>query len=149
MYVGNVMLLILNLPLIGLWVQVLKVPYSILFPLVLLFCLVGVYIPNTSIDEIWIMIFFGGLGYLFRKTGFELAPLTLALVIGPIFENAFRQSLLMSVGDFSIFLTRPISAALLGSSFLLILIVLAGKFLRREKHPRLGPTDAPERSQHS
>jgi putative tricarboxylic transport membrane protein len=149
MYVGNVMLLILNLPLIGLWVQVLKVPYSILFPLILLFCLVGVYIPNTSIDEIWIMIFFGGLGYFFRKTGFELAPLTLAMVIGPIFENAFRQSLLMSVGDFSIFLTRPISAALLGSSFLLILIVLAGKFLRRKKHPPLGPTDAPERSQHS
>jgi putative tricarboxylic transport membrane protein len=122
MYIGNGMLLILNLPLIGLWIKVLQVPYSLLFPLILLFCLIGVYIPNNSIAEIWIMILFGGIGYIFKKIDFEVAPMVLAMVISPIFENAFRQSLIISMGDLSIFLVRPISAFLLGcSAFLLIL----------------------------
>lgn len=122
MYVGNGMLLVLNLPLIGLWVQVLKVPYSLLFPIILLLCIVGVYVPNNSIAEVWIMILFGGIGYLFKKMDYEPAPMVMAMVIGPIFENAFRQSLLMSLGSFSIFFTRPISAILLGSSILLLMI---------------------------
>jgi putative tricarboxylic transport membrane protein len=100
MYVGNGMLLVLNLPLIRLWVQVLKVPYSLLFPIILLLCIVGVNVPNNSIAEIWIMILFGGIGYLFKKMDYEPAPMVMAIVIGPIFENAFRQSLLMSVGSF-------------------------------------------------
>jgi putative tricarboxylic transport membrane protein len=127
MYVGNAMLLVLNLPLIGLWVQVLRIPYSLLFPLVLLFCLIGVYIPNSSIEEIWIMLVFGGIGYVLRKMKYEFAPLVLAMVISPIFENAFRQSLLLSLGSFSIFFTRPISACLLGCSFLLLALGFAPK----------------------
>jgi putative tricarboxylic transport membrane protein len=122
MYIGNGMLLILNLPLIGLWIQVLKVPYSLLFPLILIFCVIGVYIPNNSIAEIWVMIVFGVIGYIFKKIDFEIAPMVLAMVISPIFENAFRQSLIISIGDLSIFLSHPISAFLLGcSAFLLFL----------------------------
>jgi putative tricarboxylic transport membrane protein len=122
MYIGNGMLLILNLPLIGLWIQVLKVPYSLLFPLILIFCVIGVYIPNNSIAEIWVMIVFGVIGYIFKKIDFEIAPMVLAMVISPIFENAFRQSLIISIGDLAIFLSHPISAFLLGcSAFLLFL----------------------------
>jgi putative tricarboxylic transport membrane protein len=122
MYVGNAMLLVLNLPLIGLWVQVLKVPYALLFPLILLFCLVGVYVPNMSVPEIWIMIIFGGIGYIMKKMDYEFAPMVLAMVIGPIFENAFRQSIIMSMGDFSIFVGSPISAILLGMTILLLIL---------------------------
>jgi putative tricarboxylic transport membrane protein len=111
MYLGNVMLLILNLPLIGLWVQVLKVPYPILFPFILLFCLVGVYSLNYSLVEIALMIAFGIFGYLARKFQFEMAPLVLAIVIGPMMENNLRLSLVISQGNPMIFITHPISAA--------------------------------------
>lgn len=133
MYVGNGMLLILNLPLIGLWVQVLKIPYSLLFPLILLFCLIGVYIPNNSVVEIWIMIVFGIIGYIMKKIDYEFAPMVLAMVIGPVFENAFRQSLIMSIGDFSIFFTRPISAVLLGCAILLVILGFMKEWSSREK----------------
>jgi putative tricarboxylic transport membrane protein len=109
MYAGNVMLLILNLPLIAIWVQVLKVPYPILFPLILLFCLIGAFSINNSIPDIIIMNIFGILGYLMRKLEYEGAPLILAFIIGPLFEMALRQSLMMSKGSLSIFFTRPIS----------------------------------------
>jgi len=124
MYVGNVMLLVLNLPLIGLWVRVLKTPYSILFPMILLFCLIGSYTINSNVYEVLIMLIFGGLGYIMRKTGFALAPLVFALIIGPIMENALRQSLLSSRGDFSIFFTRPISAVLIVFGLLLLFLPL-------------------------
>ena len=120
MYMGNVFLLLLNLPLIGLWVRVLKVPYTLLFPLILLFCMVGSYSPNKSLPEIWIMIVFGGIGYIMKKADYDFAPLVLAMVISPMFEKAFRQSLIISSGDFSTFFTRPISATLLGVSILLL-----------------------------
>jgi len=113
MYLGNIMLLILNLPLIGLWVKLLKVPYAILFPLILLFCLIGVYANNNSLLEINLMLFFGLIGYLLRKTGFEPAPLIFAYILCPVWEESFRQSLLVSSGDPMIFLKRPISAILL------------------------------------
>jgi putative tricarboxylic transport membrane protein len=113
MYLGNVMLLALNLPLIGIWVQVLKVPYPILFPFILLFCLVGVFTLNSSQVEVTLMIGFGFLGYLGRKFNFELAPLVLALVIGPMLENYLRLSLIISRGSLWIFLKRPISATLI------------------------------------
>jgi putative tricarboxylic transport membrane protein len=119
MYLGNMMLLILNLPLIGLWVKVLKVPYPILFPLILLFCLVGVYSLNYSLVEITLMIGFGVFGYLARKFQFEMAPLVLAIVIGPMMENNLRLSLVISQGNPMIFLTHPISAA-----FILITLAL-------------------------
>ena len=121
MYLGNVMLLILNLPLIGLWVQVLRIPYPILFPLILLFCLIGVFSVNNSVAEIWFMILFGIAGYLMKKFEYEMAPLVLALIMGPMFENALRQSLIIFEGDPIVFLTRPISAAFLIVSCSLLL----------------------------
>jgi putative tricarboxylic transport membrane protein len=109
MYIGNLMLLILNLPLIGLWVQVLKVPYRILFPLILLFCLIGVYSIASNVFDIYVMIAFGVLGYLMRKLGYEPAPLVLAFVLGPMMENNLRKALIVSDGSFWTFLERPIS----------------------------------------
>ena len=113
MYLGNAMLLALNLPLIGIWVRILKIPYTILFPWIFLFCLIGVYTLNSNVIEIFIMLIFGVLGFIMRKTGFEGAPFLLALVLGPIMESSFRQSLLISHGDLSIFISHPISAVLL------------------------------------
>jgi putative tricarboxylic transport membrane protein len=129
MYAGNIMLLVLNLPLIRLWVKILRVPYPILFPLILLFCLIGAYSLNHSITELLIMIFFGFIGYLFKKFKYEAAPLILALVLGPMLEAALRRSLLLSAGDPLIFITRPISAVLMLISFFLLVFPLV---------PRLG-----------
>ena len=129
MYVGNAMLLILNLPLIGLWVRVLKIPYAILFPLIFLFCLIGVYSLNSNVAEIFIMVGFGILGFLLRKAGFEGAPFLLAMVLGPIMESSLRQSLILSHGSFGIFFTRPISGALmlLSCTSLITPLILARK----------------------
>ena len=121
MYLGNVFLLILNLPLIGIWVQVLKVPYRILFPLILLFCLIGTYAMNNSTFDLFMMILFGVLGYLIKKFGYESAPLILAVVLGPMLEQNLRQSLLLARGSFLIFIIRPISGVILGVAFLLLL----------------------------
>jgi putative tricarboxylic transport membrane protein len=120
MYLGNIMLLILNLPLIGLWVKVLKVPYPILFPLILLFCLVGVFSLNYSNVEVALMIGFGVFGYLARKFQYELAPLVLAIVIGPMMENNLRLSLVISQGDAWIFIQKPISAVFIMISLALL-----------------------------
>lgn len=132
MYVGNVMLLILNLPLIGLWLQILKIPYRILFPLIILFCVIGVYSINNSIFEINVMIVFGVLGYIFRKAGYETAPIVLAFLLGPIMENALRQSLIMADGSFVIFVTRPLSAGFLLTAALLV-IISAIPFIRQKR----------------
>ena len=132
MYVGNVMLLVLNLPLIGLWVKLLKVPYGILFPLILLFCLIGSYSVNNSIDDIFAMICFGLLGYLFRKLSFDLAPLILALVLGPIMEFSFRQSLVIGKGDVLIFLKRPISLTFLFMAVISLLLPLFPYFRQKK-----------------
>jgi putative tricarboxylic transport membrane protein len=121
MYLGNAMLLILNLPLIPIWVKILKIPYAILFPLILIFCLIGVYSLNFSQLEIGLMTAFGVLGYIMRKFKFEMAPLILALVLGPMMESNLRLSLLLSQGDASVFLTKPISAAFIAVSALLIM----------------------------
>lgn len=109
MYVGNVMLLALNLPLIGIWVKILKVPYTILFPLILLFCFIGVYSVNNSVFDIYLMLIFGIVGYLMQKFDFEPAPLVMAFVLSPMLETALRQSLKISGGSFTIFFSRPIS----------------------------------------
>jgi putative tricarboxylic transport membrane protein len=121
MYIGNALLLVLNLPLIGIWVQVLKVPYKVLFPLIILFCLIGVYSMNNVVFDLYVMIFFGAAGYLMRKFGYEPAPLILAYVLGPMLEQNLRQSLLISQGSFMIFITRPISAAFLVAALLLLI----------------------------
>ena len=137
MYIGNFMLLILNLPLIGIWVQILKVPYKILFPLILLFCLIGVYSVNNSVFDIYVMLIFGILGYLMKKFDYEGAPLVLAFVLGPMMENNLRKSLIMSQGDFSIFFTRPLAAA----SLIVALVLLISPLIpwlrkKREEIPK-------------
>jgi putative tricarboxylic transport membrane protein len=121
MYIGNIMLLILNLPLIGMWVQVLRVPYRILFPLILLFCLIGVYAVSNTVFDVYIMVLFGVLGYLMKKFGYEPAPLVLAFVLGPMLENNLRKALILSQGDFSTFVTRPLSAIALLLALALVL----------------------------
>ena len=131
MYFGNIMLLILNLPLIGLWVQLLKIPYTLLFPFILLFCLIGVYSLNSSTGEIILMIIFGVFGYLARKFRYEVAPLVLSLVIGPLLESAFRHSLILSGGSFFIFVQRPISVILIGTALILLVLPI----LSRKQRP--------------
>jgi len=137
MYIGNIMLLILNLPLITIWVQVLKVPYKILFPLILLFCLIGVYTVMNSVFDIYIMLIFGVMGYLMKKFGYEGAPLVLAFVLGPLMENNLRKSLIISQGDFSIFFVRPLAAAsLIIAIFLLISPLIPGLGKKRRAIPK-------------
>lgn len=121
MYLGNAMLLVLNLPLIGLWVKILKVPYPLLFPLIILFCLIGVFSLNNMVSDIYVMVIFGLLGYLMKKFEYDGAPLVLALVLSPLIEDAFRRSLLMSDGSFLIFLQRPISLGFIGVAIFLVL----------------------------
>jgi len=128
MYLGNAMLLVLNLPLIGLWVKILKVPYPILFPLILLFCLIGAYSLNNSIAEVGIMIIFGVLGYLFKKFTYEMAPLILGLVLGPLMEHGFRASLTMFDGRLLQFFQRPICAAILAIALAILLLPLIPGF---------------------
>jgi putative tricarboxylic transport membrane protein len=120
MYMGNVLLLVLNLPLIGIWVRLLKVPYSVLYPMILLFVLIGAYSLNNSIFEVYLTVIFGLAGYVMRKLDFEPAPLVLAFVLGPMFEDSVRQALLISRGSLMIFLDRPISLAFLIASGLLL-----------------------------
>jgi putative tricarboxylic transport membrane protein len=132
MYVGNVMLLILNLPLIGLWVQLLRVPYSILFPMILFVTLLGGYVINNSVFDLYLMLIFGVVGYLMRKFDYEPAPLILAYVLSPMLENALRQSLILSGGSLQIFVQRPISAGAL----ILAVVLLASSILPRIRDSR-------------
>ena len=121
MYIGNVILIILNLPLVGIFVNLLRVPFRILFPIILLVCLVGTYSVNLSTFELVIILGFGVLGYVFRKLQYDIAPFVLAIIIGPMMEMAFRQSLMRSGGAFSIFFKTPISLILILLSCLLVL----------------------------
>jgi putative tricarboxylic transport membrane protein len=122
MYIGNAMLLVLNLPLIPIWVKVLKVPYYLLYPLILLFCLIGAYSLDNTVADVIIMLVFGILGFLMKKLRYDGAPMILALVLGQKLETSFRRSLIMSQGDFSIFVTRPISLGFLITAALLLII---------------------------
>jgi putative tricarboxylic transport membrane protein len=131
MFIGNAMLLILNLPLIGIWVRVLKIPYFFLFPLIILFCFVGVYSLNNNAWDIVIMTCFGVIGYLFRKLDYPLTPFILGLVLGPMMETGFRQTMGISEGDFRIFMQRPIAAVLLSVMILTIAISLILKLKKK------------------
>jgi len=126
MYIGNVMLLVLNLPLIGLWVQITKVPFRLMFPIIILICIVGVYTLKNSVFDIWIMIIFGVIGYVMKKCQYEPAPLVLAYVLGPMLEKSMRQSLIISNGSFKIFFVRPISAICLGIAAFLLITAITG-----------------------
>ena len=131
MYVGNLMLLALNLPLVSLFVTVLRIPYAYLYPLIIMFCMIGVYEVNNSIVDVWIMLIMGMLGYALRKFDFDPAPLVLGLVIAPILEQSLRQSLIMSNGNYLIFFSRPISAGLLFVSVLLLALSAYAFLLKR------------------
>jgi putative tricarboxylic transport membrane protein len=121
MYLGNIMLVLLNLPLIGIWVKILKIPYRLLMPLILLCCLIGAYSINSNVADIVVMIIFGVIGYILRKFDYEMAPLILAYVLGPMLEKHFRTALTMSDGDLTVFVTRPISGVTLAISFMLLI----------------------------
>jgi putative tricarboxylic transport membrane protein len=141
MYVGNALLLALNLPLIGMWVQLLKVPYSILFPIIILFCLLGSYSINNSTTDVAIMLVFGVIGYLMKKLSLEAAPMVLAFVLGPMMETALRQALIKSKGSFTIFFTRPISATCLILAIALMIMPLLPWFRRRRPGVKLENED--------
>ncbi len=133
MYIGNMMLLALNLPLIGLWVQVLKIPYTFFFPIILLFCLLGSYCIGYTIFDIGVMIFFGVVGFLMKKFAYDSTPLILAFILGPMFEEHFRRSLVLSFGSFGIFFTRPISATFLVLAIVLLVVSLFPLFQKIRK----------------
>jgi len=145
MYVGNLMLLALNLPLVGLFVTVLRIPYAYLYPLIIMFCIIGVYETNNSVVDVWIMLIMGVLGYGLRKFEFDPAPLVLGLVIAPILEQSLRQSLIMSNGDYLIFLSRPISLGLFAvSAGLLTLAAISFATKRRDWRATLAEAEAGE-----
>ena len=125
MWIGNAMLVILNLPLIGLWIRLLTVPYRWLFPAIVMFCAIGVYSTNNNTFDIWMVGLFGILGYAFIKLGIEPAPLVLGLILGPMMEENLRRALLLSRGDWTVFFTRGLSATLLAIAALLLVIVLS------------------------
>lgn len=133
MYIGNVMLLILNLPLIGLWVQLLKVPYAILMPLIIVFCIIGSYTIANSIMDVFFMLIFGVVGYLMKKLRYEAPPLILAYVLGPMLEYSLKQSLMISKGSFKIFFSRPISGTCLVIALILVVLPIIPRL--RKKRP--------------
>lgn len=124
MWLGNLMLIILNLPLIGMWIKLLTVPYRFLFPAIILFCAVGVYSTNNNSFDIWMVAVFGFIGYIFVKIGCEPQPLLLGFILGPMMEENLRRALLLSRGDWTVFVTRPLSGSLLFVALILLVIVL-------------------------
>jgi TctA family transporter len=133
MWVGNLMLVVLNLPLIGIWIRLLTVPYRILYPAILLFCGIGVYTVNNTSFDVMQTAFFGALGVLFAKLECEPAPLLLGFVLGPMMEENLRRALLLSRGDPSVFATRPISAVLLAAAIVLVLVIALPNIRRQRE----------------
>jgi putative tricarboxylic transport membrane protein len=131
MHIGNAMLLVLNLPLVGLWVRLLRVPYNYMFPLILLFCVLGAYTVGNSTFDLFVMIGFGVLGFVMRIAGFEPAPLILAYILGPLFEENLRRALVVSDGSFAVFLERPITLSLLSIAVAVPLLSVLIPRLRR------------------
>ncbi|MGH7388694.1 MAG: tripartite tricarboxylate transporter permease, partial [Candidatus Rokuibacteriota bacterium] len=139
MYVGNVTLLVLNLPLIQLWVRLLHVPYRLLGPLIVMFVLVGAYSVNNNTVDVAIVVAFGALGWLFRRAGFEPAPLVLAMILGPQLEASLRRSLIYSHGSFAVFVERPIAAGLLAVAGLMVLLPVARWLVARRPWAAAAP----------
>jgi TctA family transporter len=123
MWVGNLMLIILNLPLIGMWIKLLTVPYRFLFPAIMVFCGIGLYTLNNNNFDVFMAAAFGVVGYFFYKLGCEPAPLLLGFILGPMMEENLRRALLLSRGDWTAFITRPLSAGLLLAALLMIVVV--------------------------
>ncbi len=124
MWIGNLMLIVLNLPLIGMWIKLLTVPYRFLFPAIVLFCAIGVYSTNNNSFDIWMVAAFGFIGYLFIKLGCEPQPLLLGFILGPMMEENLRRALLLSRGDWTVFVTRPLSGSLLFVALIMLGVVL-------------------------
>ena len=124
MWIGNVMLVILNLPMIGIWVKLLKVPYRLLYPAILLFCCIGVYSLQNNVFDVLMTAIFGVLGWVFVKLECEPAPLLLGFILGPLMEENLRRALLLSRGDPTVFFTRPLSLGMLVAAGLLMLIIV-------------------------
>ena len=133
MWLGNVMLLVLNLPLIGLWVRMISVPYHLLYPAIIVFCGIGVFSLNNATFDVFMMAVFGLLGYVFRKLDAEPAPLLLAFILGPMMEEFLRRALLLSRGDPTVLVTRPISAVLLLIAAGLLALVLSPAISRKRE----------------
>ena len=133
MWVGNFILVILNLPLVGIWVKMLRVPYRLLFPMILFCCAIGAYSSSNNIFDVWVAIVFGFLGYLFVKLGCEPAPLLLGYILGPMMEENLRRALVLSRGDFIVFVTRPISLGMLLVAALLLVVVVAPTIRRKRE----------------
>jgi putative tricarboxylic transport membrane protein len=133
MYIGNVMLLVLNLPLIGLWVQLLRVPPRVLLPLILLFCFTGTYAVSSNVFDLWIVLAFGVLGWGLQRYGFPVAPIVLGLILGPMLETHFRRALIVSRGDYGIFVRRPIAAGLLAVAVVYLLLPAVNWAWRRRR----------------
>jgi TctA family transporter len=134
MWIGNLMLIILNLPMIGVWVKLLTIPYKHLYPAILVFCCIGVYTVNNTTFDIYLTAAFGIIGYLFSKLDCEPAPLLLGFVLGPMMEENFRRALLLSRGDFTVFVTRPLSLGLLiAAAFLVVVVALPAIKKTREQ----------------
>jgi putative tricarboxylic transport membrane protein len=131
MWIGNLMLVVLNLPLIGLWVKLLKVPYRLLFPAIMAFSAIGIYSVNTSSVEIYLTALFGVVGYICMRLGFNLAPLLLGFVLGPMMEENLRRSMLMSGGDPSVFFTHPISLAFMIATAAILVVMVAPAVRKR------------------
>ncbi len=130
------MLLGLNLPLIGLWVKLLEVPYRVLAVLIVIFCVIGAYSINNNVFDVGTMVFFGGIGYVMRKTRFPAAPLILAMVLGSIFERSLQQSIIMAGGDLFVFIERPVSAFFLTVAAFLIVKPVIQWCRRRGRIPK-------------
>jgi putative tricarboxylic transport membrane protein len=142
MLIGNLVLLVLNLPLVGLFVRMLLIPYRVLLPFIVLFCVIGAYAVNNQVFGIWVMLIFGMVGYFMRKGNYPATPVVLALVIGPMLEGALRQALTVSQGDVSVFFSRPLSLGML----LLSCGVFSAPLLKRAFGKRAGgrvPGDDP------
>ena len=124
MWIGNLMLVVLNLPLIGIWIKLLTVPYRWLYPSIVLFCAVGVFSTNNTTFDVWMVGLFGIIGYIFIKLGTEPAPLLLGFILGPMMEEYLRRALLLSRGDWSVFVTRPLSGSLLLAAVAMLVVVM-------------------------
>ncbi len=144
MYIGNFMLLVLNIAFVPAFVAVLRVPYRILAPLIAIFCMVGVFSVNNSVQDLWIMVAFGAVGYLAGKTSYPLAPLVLGLVLGGYLEVSLRQSIKMSQGDLSVFFTRPIAGTIMVIAIAIILWPLVARLFSRSLQPGRAPLGTEE-----
>jgi putative tricarboxylic transport membrane protein len=131
MWLGNLMLVVINLPLVGVWVTLLRVPYRLLYPSIIVFCCIGVYSINNSPFDVTIAATFGAIGYWLLKHDFEPAPMLLGFVLGPLMEENLRRAMLIARGDWTVFFTRPISGVLLGIAIFLLIVAAMPKIRKR------------------